>query len=93
MYSSVSGETDSWQVNVTARPIYGLVPPFLNETHDHGRWEQMQKRLDIEVRGSFPQLDAHGIIGQSYKDSTVRNGKLDEYGIHKTPALADSDGM
>ena len=68
------------------------VPPFLNETHDHGRWEQMQKRLDIEVRGSFPQLDAHGIIGQSYKDSTVRNGKLDEYGALDTPELISSDG-
>jgi len=80
-------------VNVTAKPIYGLVPPLLNETHVHGKWDEEQRRLDILINGAFPQPDAHGIIGQSFRDATVRHGKLDEYYIWKTPARADSDGM
>ena len=73
-------------------PIYGLMEPILNETHYHGRWEPEQRRFDVTVQGVFPQPNAHGIIGQSYRDSTVRNGKLDEYGAVSTPELIDSDG-
>ena len=90
---TASVESPTWQVNVTAKPIYGLVPPLLNETHVHGKWDEEQRRLDILINGAFPQPDAHGIIGQSFRDATVRHGKLDEYYIWKTPARADSDGM
>ena len=89
---TASVETPLWQVNVTSKPIYGLMEPILNETHYHGRWEPEQRRFDVTVRGVFPQPNAHGIIGQSYRDSTVRNGKLDEYGAVSTPELIDSDG-
>lgn len=85
--------TEAWQVNVTSKPIYRLVPPFFNSTHNHGHWETDQKRLDLTVHGAYPQADAHGIIGQSYCDANVRNGKLDEYAINSAPTEADSDGM
>jgi hypothetical protein len=78
---SASVETPTWQVNVTSKPIYGLVQPLVNETHTHGHWALDQKRLDLVIDGNFPQPDAHGIVGQSYRDETVRNGKLDAYGI------------
>ena len=61
----------------------GLVPPLLNDTHIHGRWEEDQKRFDISIKGAFPQPDAHGVIGQSYQDTRVRNGKLDTYAIEQ----------
>lgn len=90
---SASVVTPLWHVNVTARPIYGLVPPLLNETHVHGHWDEEQKRLDIEIQGAFPQPDAHGIVGQSYRPGAVRrDGKLDEYGADAAPKSADSDG-
>ena len=85
--------TADWQVNLTAKPIYGLCPPLLNETHVHGHWEEEQRRFDIAIHGRFPQPDAHGIIGQSYQDDRVRNGKKDSYSILDAPALADSHGM
>ena len=76
---SVAVETPNWAVNVTSKQIYGLLPPLLNATHVHGRWEEDQRRLDLNIRGAYPQPDAHGIVGQSYQDATVRRGKLDEY--------------
>ena len=76
---TVSVTTPSWTVNVTSKPIYGLVPPLINETHVHGKWEEDQRRLDLLVTGAFPQPNAHGIVGQSYRDSTVHQGKLDQY--------------
>jgi len=93
---TVSVESPTWQVNITSKPIYGLVPPLFNETHVHGHWEEEQRRYDINIYGSFPQPNAHGIIGQSYRDSVVRNGKLDNYGILNFTEVAegvDSDGM
>ena len=90
---TVSVVTTDWHVSVTSKPIYGLVPPLLNETHVHGHWEEAQRRLDIAIDGRFPQPNAHGIIGQSYQDATVRNGKHDAYGIIDTPTLADSDDL
>jgi hypothetical protein len=78
---TVCVDTPAWTVNVTSRPIYGLVQPLINGTHIHGHWQADQRRLDIEVDGVFPQPDAHGILGQSYQDAAVRNGRLDEYGI------------
>ena len=32
-------ETPTWAVNVTSKPIYGLVQPWANETHTHGYWQ------------------------------------------------------
>ena len=68
---------------------------MLNETHIHGHWEVDQRRLDIFVQGTFPQPDAHGIVGQSYQDTRVRMGKLDDYDIEKfnASAITDSNGM
>ena len=86
-------ETPVWQVNVTSKPIYGLVPPLLNETHVHGHWDEEQKRLDFLIHGAFPQPDAHGIVGQSYRDTVVRDGKFDVYLAETNPEKADSDGM
>ena len=92
-------ETAEWSVNVTAKPIYGLVQPMINETHVHGHWAEDQKRLDLVIKGSFPQPDAHGIVGQSYRDSEVRHGKLDDYGIDEAGAtkrmadVANGEGM
>jgi len=90
---TTSVQTPMWQINVTAKPIYGIVQPLFNETHVHGHWAEDQRRFDVLIHGVFPQPDAHGIVGQSYRDATVRNGKLDDYGIHATPELTDSDGM
>ena len=93
---TMSVESPAWQVNVTSKPIYGLVRPLLNETHVHGHWDEEQRRLDIVIHGAFPQPDAHGIIGQSYRDSTVRHGKLDAYGIANYTTVAETvnaDGM
>ena len=82
--------TPLWSVNVTSKPIYALVAPF-TDLYDpatyHGRWLEFQRRLDISVHGFFPQPEAHGIIGQSYRDATVRNGKLDEYGIESVVCI------
>jgi hypothetical protein len=80
--------TSMWEVNVTSKPIYALVAPFANDTYEsyHGRWEPDQRRLDISIHGAFPQLDAHGVIGQSYQDTRVRNGKLDQYDIEEATA-------
>jgi len=89
-------ETPAWAVNVTSKPIYGLVQPLLNGTHVHGHWDVDQRRLDILIHGTYPQPQAHGIVGQSYRDATVRNGKLDVYGIDEfgnTEPSVDSDGM
>lgn len=85
--------TPAWTVNVTSKPIYGLVPPLANATHVHGHWSPMQKRLDLLVHGAYPQPDAHGVIGQSYRDGRVRHGQRDEYGVQAQPDAADSDGM
>jgi len=94
---TVSVDTPVWTVNVTSRPIYGLVQPLLNNTHIHGHWQVDQRRLDIEVDGVFPQPGAHGILGQSYQDAAVRNGRLDEYGIEGVVSTANEtipgDGM
>ena len=86
-------ETPFWVVNITSKPIYGLIQPWLNTTHTTGRYQEDQRRFDITVAGVFPQPDAHGVIGQSYRDSTVHKGKRDEYGIELTPELANSDGI
>ena len=95
---TVCVETPSWSVNATSRPIYNLVPPLINDTHVHGHWEEQQRRFDIVVDGDFPQPEAHGIIGQSYHDATVRNGRLDVYGIDefgadRRPNDTSSDGL
>jgi hypothetical protein len=59
----------------------------------HGRWQVDQRRLDISIKGDFPQPDAHGIIGQSYQDNVLRHGKLDEYGVENIDiGHATSDG-
>ena len=76
--------TPTWRVNVTSKPIYNLVPPLVNETHVHGRWDEEQRRFDIALNGVFPQPDAHGIVGQSFRDHRVRDGKLDVYGVDDT---------
>jgi hypothetical protein len=89
---TVSVRTSAWTINVTARPIYGLVQPWLNETHTHGHWAEDQLRLDIDIHGVFPQLDAHGVVGQSYRDGRVRNGRLDDYGATSVPNQVSSDG-
>ena len=85
--------TPTWSVNVTSKPIYGLVPPVLNATHMHGRWEDQQRRFDVQISGSFPQVGAHGIVGQHYRDLRKRAGKMDEYGVELKPEMADSDGV
>ena len=64
----------------------GLVPPTLNATHVHGKWEEDQRRLDLLIHGAYPQPDAHGIVGQSYRDGTILHGKLDDYAAD-SPAL------
>ena len=89
---TVSVQTAAWTVEVTTKPIYGLVPPLLNNTHIHGRWEENQHRLDILIQGAFPQADAHGVIGQSFRDATRRDGALDSYDIESAPNKANSDG-
>jgi hypothetical protein len=68
---TASVETPAWRVNITAKPIYGLVPPLLNATHVHGHWHPIQKRFDLLVHGSYPQPNAHGIIGQSYSGTAT----------------------
>merc|ERR1712185_509981 len=70
---SLSVSEPRWQVNVTAKPVYGQVDL------DRPWWQSMKKRLDISIKGAFPQPDAHGIVGQSYRDARVRNGKEDVY--------------
>ena len=64
-----------------------------NETHWHGRWDPEQRRFDIAIRGVFPQEQAHGVIGQSYRDGTIRSGKVDEYGATSTPGLVNGMGV
>ena len=91
-YLTVSVQTAAWTVEVTAKPIYGLVSPLINDTHVHGRWEEDQRRLDISIRGAFPQPDAHGVVGQSYRDATRRDGAHDNYDIDSAPEKANSDG-
>ena len=90
---TVAVETAAWAVEVAAKPIYGLVSPLLNSTHVHGRWEEDQRRLDISIRGAFPQPDAHGVVGQSFRNETRRDGTLDDYDINSAPEKADSDGF
>jgi hypothetical protein len=90
---TVSVRTPAWAVNVTSKPIYGLVPPLYNETHVHTHWEEGQKRLDLSIHGAFPNADAHGVIGQSYRGGARRDGALDAYGVEGTPERADSDGQ
>ena len=90
---TVAVESLSWQVNVTSKPIYNLVPPLLNDTHVHGRWAEEQRRFDIQIQGGFPQPEAHGIVGQSFASSTVHNGQTDEYRIETAPEAADSSGI
>jgi len=89
--------TSTWSVNVTSKPIYGLVAPYTNDTYEsyHGRWQPFQRRLDISIKGDFPQPDAHGIIGQSYRDEQKRHGRLDEYLIERDDAglFANADGQ
>lgn len=80
---TVSVKTPFWTVNITSKPIYGLVQPVLNATHTHGHWAIDQRRFDIAMEGAFPQPDAHGIVGQSYQDSVKRMGKLDTYGYRQ----------
>lgn len=92
-FLTVAVETAAWAVEVTAKPIYGLVPPLLNNTHIHGRWQEDQRRLDISIRGAFPQPDAHGVVGQSFRDATRRDGALDDYDINSAPDRANSDGF
>ena len=86
---TVSVETARWQVNVTSKPVYGLIPDVM---HDFTRWQHNQRRLDVSIHGAFPQPDAHGVLGQAYQDETVRNGALDEYDIEYHAERADSDG-
>ena len=87
---SVNVATPAWNVTVTSKQIYGLVKPLLNETHVHGKWEEEQRRLDLLLHGAFPQPDAHGIVGQSYQDGTVRHGKLDAYAADSPADLANN---
>ena len=92
---TVSVITPTWSVNVTSKPIYGLVAPYDNATYEsyHGRWKPNQRRFDISIRGDFPQPDAHGIIGQSYQDTFVRHGNRDDYGVESADmSHATSDG-
>ena len=105
---TVSVESPMWQINVTSKPIYGLAMPNTSEHRNgvgewdvvllakdelkRRLWDAEQRRLDIEIQGAFPQPQAHGILGQSYRDSTVRSGKLDNYGAIDTPELIQSDG-
>lgn len=89
---TVAVQTAAWTVEVTAKPIYGLVPPLLNNTHVHGRWEEDQMRFDISVKGVFPQPDAHGIVGQSFRDAVRRDGAVDVYDIEDAPEKANADG-
>ena len=51
-------------------------------SHAH-RWDEDQRRLDLSIHGDFPQVDAHGIVGQSYTSASVRHGKLDVYAIEE----------
>ena len=67
---TISVSSPSWQVNVTSKPVYEAVEPILNETHWHGRWDPEQRRFDIAIRGVFPQEQAHGVIGQSYRTTS-----------------------
>ena len=97
-----------WQVNLTSKPIYGLALPsavvhrnavgewaeelLAINTLKRKVWARDQRRLDIEMKGAFPQPDAHEILGQGYRDATVRNGKVDFYGAADSPELISSDG-
>ena len=94
---TISVATSAWTVNVTSKPIYGLVAPYTDNTYEsyHGRWQPFQRRLDIAIKGDFPQPDAHGIIGQSYQDEEKRHGRLDEYLIERDDAglFATADGQ
>lgn len=69
-HQTVTVEEPRWQVSVTSKGIYGALAKW---------WVQVPKRLDLSIKGAFPQPDAHGIIGQSYRDARVRNGAQDEY--------------
>ena len=70
---SLSVREPRWQVNLTAKPVYGQIGL------ERPWWQSMKKRLDISISGAFPQPDAHGIVGQSYRDGSVRDGKQDVY--------------
>lgn len=88
-------ETARWSVKVTSKPIWGFAPPpssFVNSTHFRG---VVQRRLDLTISGAFPQPDAHGVIGQSYRNATAPrvNGKHDAYGQATAPGAADADGV
>lgn len=78
---SVSVKTPSWTVNVTAKYIYGQA----NSDGTPVSWwkETQRKRVDVIIVGAFPQPSAHGIVGQSYRDGRVRNGRQDDYHIPK----------
>ena len=105
---TVSVQSPLWEVNVTSKPIYGLAMPNASEHRNgvgewdvqllakdalkRRLWEADQRRLDFEISGAFPQPEAHGVIGQSYRDATVRWGRIDIYGAGDTPALIQSDG-
>ena len=87
-------DTPDWSTNVTSKPIYGLVQPLMNETHVHGHWALDQRRFDVQIQGVYPQPDAHGIVGQSYREGIAKvDGKMDEYAVEMATASADSDGM
>ena len=105
---TVSVESPAWQVNATSKPIWGLaVPQNASHRNGVGEWDEEllainvvkrqlwaadQRRIDIAISGAFPQPGAHGIIGQSYRDPTVRNGRIDSYGSLDHPELVASDG-
>jgi len=76
---SVNVTTAMWTVNATAKYIYGQCQA---DGSPRSWWKEKQlKRLDIFIRGAFPQVDAHGIIGQSYRNARVRNGAQDSYDV------------
>lgn len=90
---TVSVETSEWTINVTSKPIYGLVQPIINETHVHGRWLVDQRRFDVVVTGVYPNPEAHGVVGQSFRGGAMKPGRLDDYDIEHRPELASSEGM
>ena len=91
---TVHVDTPSWSTNVTSKPIYGLVQPLMNETHVHGHWALDQRRFDVQIQGVFPQNEAHGVIGHTYREWVgKRDGKMDVYAVELSPGSADADGM
>ena len=70
-FLSLTVSEPRWEVNVTSRPIYGQSQKWYREG--------MLKRFDITIKGAFPQPEAHGIIGQSYRDGVRRDGAQDVY--------------